>query len=275
MSADTRLAVAPGIDLRLRFRKADRPKGTLLLVHGVAEHLERYAHVERRLLDAGWSFFAYDHRGHGRSGGRRVHVDRFDDYVDDLQKVYDEAKAAAGGGKVFVWGHSMGSLVAFTWAALRRPTVWGVVATAPPFKLAVKVPMAKIVAAKVLSRIVPSLALANEVDPAALARDPAVGAAYVRDPLVERKATVRWGAEFLAAIDRINARAGEMETPYLILHGGADAITSAAGSAEFHGRTASTDKSLTVYDGWYHELHNDPEKERMLSDLVRWLDTRA
>lgn len=274
---EKRVVAADGVELHLRWTFAPRPKGTVLVVHGIGEHGGRYWNVEDALLPAGWSVFTYDHRGHGRSTGRRTHVNRFDDYADDLQRVYDEVQSIAGKGKVFLWGHSMGALIITVWAGLRRPAVWGAILVAPPFRIAVPVPKAKIVAAKILSNIVPALALANEVDPGLLSRDPAVGKAYALDPLVQRKATVRWGAEFLAAVDRVNARAQEVQVPYLLLHGTGDQITSAEGSKEFHDKTASSDKALKLYEGYYHELHNEPEAERakVFADVLAWLDARV
>lgn len=274
---EKQLTMADGVTLHMRWTMAASPKGTVLVVHGVGEHGGRYKNVEDALLPAGWNVFTYDHRGHGRSTGRRTHVDRFDVYADDLQRVFDEVQSLAGKGKIFVWGHSMGGLITTVWAGLRRPAVWGAILVAPPYRIAVPVPKAKILAAKVLSNLVPTLSLANEVDPSWLARDPAVGRAYVTDALVERKATVRWGAEFLAAIDRVNARASEVQVPYLLLHGTGDKITASDGSKEFHAKTASSDKTLTLYDGYFHELHNEPEGERakVFADVLAWLEKRV
>ena len=266
-----------GIDLYLRWTRPAKVKASVLLVHGVGEHSGRYEHLERALTAKGYAFYAYDHRGHGRSKGRRVHVDKFDDYLDDLQKVFDEVKGLAGGGKVFVIGHSMGGLVVASWAAFRRPAVWGVVIDSPPFKLAVQVPAVKIAAAKILSKVVPALALTNEVDPKLLSRDSAVAKAYMMDPLVERKATVRWGDEFLRAIDRINARAGELDVPYLMTHGDCDGICAQEGTKELHAKTRSSDKTLKIYPGCFHELHNETgeDREKVFGDLLGWLDARA
>lgn len=274
---EKRLQTADGVDLSLRWAKAAKPKGSVLVVHGIGEHGARYRNLEEALVPAGWNVFTYDHRGHGLSGGRRTHVAAFDQYADDLQRVYDEVQSLAGEGKVFVFGHSMGGLISTVWAGLRRPAVWGAILSAPPYRIAVPVPKAKILAAKALSRVVPALALANEVDPSFLSRDPAVAKAYATDPLVIRTATVRWGAELLAAIDRVNARAQEVQVPYLLLHGTADKITHPEGSREFHARTASADKTLKLYEGYFHELHNEPAAERakVFSDVLAWLDARA
>ena len=274
---EKRVGTADGVELHLRWTMAPKHRGTVLVVHGIGEHGGRYKNVEEALLPAGWSVFTYDHRGHGLSTGRRTHVDRFDDYADDLQRVYDEVQSLAGQGKVFVWGHSMGGLITTVWAGLRRPAVWGAILSAPPYRIAVPVPAVKIAAAKMLSKVVPTLALANEVDPALLSRDPAVGKAYAIDPLVERKATVRWGDEFLRAVDLVNARAHEVQVPYLLLHGTADRITAAEGSRAFHEKTASSDKTIRIYDGYYHELHNEPDADRakVFEDVRGWLDARA
>lgn len=274
---EKQVIAADGVFLHLRWTLAPNAKGTVLVVHGIGEHGGRYKNVEEALLPAGWNVFTYDHRGHGRSTGRRTHVDRFDDYADDLQRVFDEVQSLAGKGKIFVWGHSMGGLITTVWAGLRRPAVWGAILVAPPYRIAVPVPKVKILAAKLLSNVVPTLALANEVDPSLLSRDPSVGKAYATDALVERKATVRWGAEFLAAVDRVNARASEVQVPYLLLHGTADKITSSEGSREFHAKTASSDKTLSIYEGYFHEMHNEPEGERakVFAEVVAWLDKRA
>lgn len=275
---ETTVHTAPGIDLHLRWAKpAGKPRGSVLVVHGVGEHGGRYGHLERALLDAGWAVYIYDHRGHGRSTGRRVHVARFSDYVDDLAQVYEHVKSLAGEGKVFVYAHSMGGLIATTWATVRRPTLWGLVVAAAPFQLAVRVPFLKVAAAKILSQVIPAFALANEVDPAILSRDPSVGRAYLLDPLVERKATVRWGAEFLTALDVISRRAHELDVPVLLVHGECDQIAAAAGSRAFHARFACADKTVKIYPGCFHELHNEVEADRagFFEDVVGWLNARA
>jgi len=273
---DFKVHTADGIDLFVRWNRPANSKGTVLVVHGVGEHAGRWANLEKALVDAGWSYYGYDHRGHGRSTGRRVHIDSWDNYLDDLNQVYTEVSAHAGQGKVFVYGHSMGALIVSTWAAFRRPTVWGVILSAIPYRLAVKVPAVKIAAAKILSGVVPTLALANEVDPAVLSHDEAVGKAYRLDPLVETKATVRWGASFLKAIDAINARAGEMQTPFLIVHGTGDVIADSKGSEEFAAKAVSADKTVKLYPGAFHEVHNEPpaERNKLFADVLGWLDAR-
>src|SRR4051812_46528800 len=273
-SGDFRLTTAPGIDLFVRWHRPANPKGTVLVVHGVGEHGGRWTNLEEALVAANWSFYTFDHRGHGRSTGRRVHVDRFDDYLNDLTRVYDEVRAHAGEGKVFVYGHSMGGMITALWAALRRPTVWGVIIAAPPFKLAVQVPKVKIAAAKILSKIVPTLALGNEVDPALLSHDPAVGKAYKLDPLVETKATVRWGDEFLKAQEIVKTRGGEIEVPFLVVHGTADALADYRGVEDFVTKAVSPDKTVKLYEGMFHELHNElaPDRAKLFADVIGWLN---
>lgn len=247
------------------------------IAHGAGEHCGRYTHAVHALNKAGYGVYAYDHRGHGRSAGKRVHVGRFDEYLADLNKFLEEVKEREKEGKIFLWGHSMGGLIVSLYAIQYRPTLWGVVLTAPAYKLAVEVPALKIMAARVLSNVVPGLTLPNEVDPEALSTDPQVGKDYVADELVCQKASVRWGAEFLDAVDRGNARAREFKLPVLIAHGKGDRIAAWEGSESFLNASASDDKTLKVYDGFYHELHNEvPEKrEQFFADLIEWLNTRA
>jgi len=275
-TGEFRVTTAPGIDLFARFERPETPKGTVLVVHGVGEHSGRYGNLQKTLVNEGWSWYGFDLRGHGQSTGRRVHIDRWDDYVNDLQRVYDEVRSHAGEGKVFVYGHSMGALITATWAAFRRPTVWGTVLSAIPLVPTLEVPKAKVTAAKILSRVVPTLALANEVNPAHLSRDASVGKAYLLDPLVERKATVRWGAEILGAIAAMNARSAELEIPSLIVHGDKDPIAASVGSIELHKKAAAKDKTVHLYPGALHEVHNelDPERKKLFADVLAWLEAR-
>lgn len=268
---------ADGNRLFMRWSVPQDAEVAVAVAHGAGEHCGRYDNVVEVLNQAGYAYYGYDHRGHGRSDGRRHHVGRFDEYLADLNKFLEDVKRRQGEGRLFVWGHSMGALILTLYAIQYRPTLWGCVLTAPPFELAVQVPALKITAARVLSNIVPVLALPNEVDSGALSRDPEVARAYEADELVLRKATVRWGAEFLEAIDRANARAREFKLPVFIGHGEADQIAAVAGSEAFLKAAASDDKTLKTYPGYYHELHNEPPEDRakFFTDLLDWLNTRA
>jgi alpha-beta hydrolase superfamily lysophospholipase len=246
---------------RLRLASWGNGPRDVLIVHGLAEHAERYEHVGATLAEAGWTATLVELRGHGHSGGRRGHVMRWGEYVEDV-------KAASAGLRAgwSLFAHSMGGLVALESVragvsprrlALSNPLL-GVRIVAPP---------GKIFAAKVLSRVWPSLALKNEIDPAQLSRDPAIGAAYIADPLVFDTVTPRWYTEMVAAQGRaIGAAYG---LPMAMYVGSEDHITDPVINKEFALRVRA---HLRIYPDFRHEILNEIGKEAALAEIVAWLD---
>ena len=217
-------ATAPGADgtpLHLRhWPPVGAPWATVLVVHGIGEHSGRYERTGRLLAEAGLDVHAFDIRGHGLSGGRRVYVRRWDDYLDDL-----EGRLAAvrqPGRPLVLFGHSMGALIALTYACSDRPAPDLLVLSAPP--LEASVPGWQRAVAPVLSRVAPTFALANPIAGEQLSRDPAVGTAYFADPLVQPRSTTRLGAELFKAMKRGRTHLDRLHTPTLVIHGGDDTL---------------------------------------------------
>jgi alpha-beta hydrolase superfamily lysophospholipase len=257
---------ADGTPLRgARWGGADRD---VLLVHGLAEHVGRYGHVAEALVQAGWRVTFVELRGHGQSGGRRGHVERWSRYTEDV------AAAAAQIGRPFVLvAHSMGGLVALD--AVRtglQPACRAVALSNPLLGTAFPPPKVKLAAARVLTRLLPSLPLRNELDPRLISRDAEVVRAYEADPLVFNTITPRWGTEMLAAQARVKAAAPAMRIPLRMMVSDKDGICdheAGLALAKSWGGPVQT----AVYPGLYHELFNEPEKARVLADLVAWLNT--
>ncbi len=238
----------------------------MLIVHGLAEHAGRYEHVGAALAAAGWTATLVELRGHGHSGGKRGHVDRWSDYVHDL-------RAAAAGLRPgwSMLAHSMGGLVALD--ALQDGGVMPsrLALTNPLLGVAVALPGWKIGAAKLLSSILPSLPMKNEIDPSALSRDPAIGAAYLVDPLVFQTGTPRWYTEMVAALARVHA-AGSWNTRMAVYVGGEDHITDPLANKAFAERTHA---KLTVYPELRHELFNEIGKAEIIAEVLGWLGEEA
>ena len=259
-------------------------RAAILILHGVCEHGGRYAPLATSLSRGGLRVIAPDLRGHGRSGGRRCHVDRWLEYLVDVDEV-----AAGRCGEVaeplFVFGHSMGSLIAIELAmratastAPEPPGVGGWPVTGWIFSGAGIEPtgIAKpwlVAIAKLLSGVAPRVALDLGIGGEALSHDPDVVEAYRADPLVEERATVRWGTEALAALDRIRAGAARIDAPVLVLHGGADPLSRAEGSRWLAGAIGDG-ATLRIYEGALHEPHNDPGFADVAADIVAWVDER-
>jgi alpha-beta hydrolase superfamily lysophospholipase len=253
----------------VRWDAPSESKGQVLIVHGLAEHMGRYEHVAAALVAAGFSVAGIELRGHGDSEGQRGHVDNWQQYVEDLFSAVE-----ALGGQPYLVGHSMGGLVALD--AIRTGLeVSGVSLSNPLVGVSVEAPAIKIAAAKVLSRILPKLSLDNELDVTQISRDADVVARYEADPKVYRKISSRWYTEMLAAMDRVHAAAPEGAIPLLLQQGDADSITSPDDARTFYGAWGHVEKQRTVYPDLYHEIFNEPEKEKVLSDLATWLVSRA
>jgi len=258
-----------------RWRPEGEAKASVLLAHGYAEHIGRYQHVAAALNAAGYDVFAVDHWGHGRSDGARGFVQDFSVYLDGVDALHAASSAAAPDRKRFLIGHSMGGLVAASYLIRRGGDFAGAVLSGPLLKAPDEPPAPVKFIGKVLSRIAPKVGLIS-LDASLVSRDPKVVAAYVGDPLVYRgKITARLGDEMLTTMEETLARAGEIAVPILVLHGEKDGLASPEGSKLLHERMKADDKTYKVYDGFYHEIFNDPGNEGVISDVVAWLDQRA
>ena len=258
-----------------RIERSPAPAGHVALVHGYAEHLGRYTEVTRALAGAGYTVHLLDCRGHGQSGGKRAHVDRFDEYLSDLEIFLARVKEQAAGAPMFLLGHSHGALIAARYLLDKPEAVRGVIFSSPYFRRKLYVSPLKILAGKLVGRVLPSLPMSNALKPEQLTRDVEIQNATRADPLYQHIATPRWFNESNAAQETVMRRATEFVTPFLLLSGAADAIADPAAGREFFEHATSKDKQHKQYDGLLHELFHEPEREAVFRDVVGWLDERA
>jgi acylglycerol lipase len=215
-----------------------------------------------------------DLRGHGKSAGERAMIRSFDEYLADLDIFLARVRAREPGKPLFLFGHSMGGAIVALLAITRQPTLAGAVLSAPALRVGGRVfPILRYLAG-CISRLLPRLRLVR-MGCRFICRDPAVVAQFESDPLVfHGRFPVRTGAEILRAAKQIQTHAEALRLPLLIMHGTADVVTDAEGSRLLHLRAGSHDKTLHLYEGFYHELHSEPEKEHVMADLVAWLNER-
>ena len=251
------------------FHSKEAEKAHILLVHGANEHIGRYSHVIDALNASGYTVTGVDLRGHGRSYGKRGHVMSWGDYRDDLS-----AGAKVAGSPVFVLAHSMGGLVAADTLIDPQFEVRGLVLSNPLFGLAFTPPVIKATAAKIISKIIPALSMGNEVVVEHLSRDEAVQNAYRTDPLITSSLTPRWFTEMLGAISRLERDGGKITCPTLLLQGTGDKVTSVEATSAIVDKFGSKDKTTKSYDGLYHEILNEPERELVIADMIAWLDSK-
>lgn len=243
-----------------------RKLASVLIVHGLGEHSGRYDHVARRLAANGIDVHGFDLPGFGASGGRRAWLDRWSDYHDDVEARLVHVRELARGRPVVLYGHSLGGLVALGYVLTERPKPDLLVLTGPAIDS--DVPGWKRTAARILSGVAPRLQIRNGFDGSILSRDPAVGAAYVADPLNYGRTTTRLAAEAMREQERVRASLDTLTVPTLVLHGGQDTLVPSTASEPLEGRAGVT---RIVYDGLRHEVHNEPEWESVIEDVVGWL----
>jgi alpha-beta hydrolase superfamily lysophospholipase len=262
-----------GTQLHAAWSAPDEPKGTVVLVHGLGEHSGRHAHVAQRLVDAGYAVGQFDLRGHGRSPGTRGHTP-FGPTMDDIEAALDDAETRVPGVPRFLYGHSLGGLLAITYVLRRRPALAGVVVSSAGLRSPVLDQRLKITAARLLGSLAPSVAIPSGLDDSGLSHDPQVLEAYRADPLVHDKASLALGKDGAEGAAWALAHAGEFDLPLLMFHGSADPVTYARGTEEFAG-AVSGDVTVHIYEGLLHEAHNEPERDQVLGDVVAWLDAHC
>ena len=250
-------------------------KGVVILSHGFGEHARRYDHVAQKFGAAGLLTYALDHRGHGRSGGKRVHVKDVSEYTGDFATLVGIADREHPGVPKIVLGHSMGGGIVFAYGS-DRPTDYDLMILSGPAVAAqddVK-PMLAIVG-KGLGALLPGVPV-QQLDANAVSRDPDVVNAYNNDPLV-------WHGKVPAGVARALLKVGEsmpqrahaITKPVLVVHGSEDSLIPVAGSERMVDCLASDDVHLKIYPGLYHEVFNEPERDRVLDDVVSWIGART
>jgi len=249
----------------------DKPLAVLVLVHGFGEHSGRYRYLVEGLCAAGIAVNAFDLRGHGKSGGRRGHVVSMADYRADLSVCLAQAAAGFPGIPSFVFGHSMGSLLVLDYVLRHPQGLAGVIISGAGMEPAGVATPAVVFLARVLAAVWPVFPLRLPVEAADLSRDEAEVAAYRNDPLIHNVSTTRLANELLKTIDWIKTHPQDLQLPILMVHGGADRVNRPSGSQDFIARVNFPDKRLLLYPDSFHEVHNDLDRDRELTDMIRWL----
>lgn len=252
------------------------PKAVVIIAHGVAEHIGRYAHVAAHLVEQNYAVYGYDHRGHGQSAGKRSYFETFEQPIDDLAHYVRLVQTTQASKKLFLYGHSMGALMMLTYALRQqRADIAGVMLTGTPLAVDDNLPNFVISAVRTLNQVVPDVPLVS-LDITGMSRDPAVLATWTADPYVNLyPIRVRTTLGILGTVSHIRAHLSDIHLPLLILHGGGDRIVDSSGSVTVYERVSSDDKTLKIYPELYHELINEPEREMVLDDMTNWLNERV
>jgi len=256
-----------------QYWQPEETKAVILLVHGMGEHATRYTDfVIPKLTENGIGVIAFDQFGHGKTTGKRGHCPSFDAVLESVEKVQEKAIAIFGNTPLFLYGHSMGGNVVINYVLRKKHSFKGVIATSPFLQLAFQPPAIKLFVGKLLQKIAPSMTMGNELVPSDLSRDNIEVQKYIDDPLVHDRISPNFSITFIETGKWAIENGEKLQTPMLLLHGTSDAIIDYKGTQEFSKKSSAA--TLKLYEGGYHELHNDLCKEEMMADVVNWLENQ-
>lgn len=259
--------------IRGSYASPAQSKGVVVIVHGFGEHSGRYMdNVIPMLLTADLAVVTYDNIGHGKSGGKRGHCPNYEALLDILDKVIIHSKSILPELPLFLYGHSMGGNLVLNYTLKRKNNLTGIVATSPYLRLAFQPPKWKMSIGKMMLRVMPSITLPAGIDPKGISRIPEEVEKYISDPLVHDKVSPMFSFPIMEAGEWAITNASRLTIDTFLLHGTDDPIIDCKGTEAFH---QNSDKTiLNLFEGGYHELHNDLCSDEMLEAVSNWLKAR-
>lgn len=270
---DGRIPSAGGLDLYYQsWHPSTSVCGAIAIVHGLGGHSGQFGPVVHHFVPQGYAVYGIDLRGHGRSPGQRGYINHWSEFREDVTRLRHHVLAQHPDVPLFLWGHSLGGVIVLD-DALRDPAgLHGIVITAPALG-AVGVPPLRMAVGKLLSWVWPRFSLQTGLADIPCSRDPVVAEALLHDPLHHSRGTARLSTEFIKTKTWVQAHAADLQVPLLILHGGDDRVAQPEGSRHFFEQVELADKERYEYQGGYHEIHNDINRDEVLADASRWLNT--
>lgn len=254
----------------INWKPEKKVKAAVGLVHGLGEHIERYHHVAASLNEKGIAVIAFDQRGHGKSEGPRGHTPSYDQICKDIDILVEQLKEIYPDVPYFLYGHSMGGSQTLYYGLKRKPQLNGLIVTAPGLRPANAPSAATMLLGKGMASLVPTFKMPNGLILEGLSRDPLVVEKYRTDPLVHGVISARLGIDLISSGQWIIEHAGELQLPLLLMQGTKDMLVNPEATAQFAAR-AGKNVTYIEYPGYYHELHNEPEKQEVLKVIGDWI----
>jgi alpha-beta hydrolase superfamily lysophospholipase len=257
------------------FYKSWHPQGNskavLVVVHGVAEHSNRYMNLVDNLVPAKITIYTYDQRGHGNSPGQRGYIDSWEDYREDFKRFLGLVQQQEPDLPLYAYGHSQGALTILDFLIHESNQISGAIVSGSPLNSDQAASPLLVVSAKFLSRVWPTFSLASPIKPAQLSCDARVVQKYQEDPTVFKILTARWGTEYLKTQSEVRKNLAAINLPILILHGGEDTLCDPEGSQYIYDQVSSVDKTIKIYPSYFHEIHNEPGHITVMQDIDAWI----
>jgi acylglycerol lipase len=263
------ITASDNVQLFWRAWEPDVPaRATVCLLHGLGEHSGRYEHVAAAFTGAGLAVHAIDLRGHGRSEGPRGHTPSLVQWLDDIELLLSRTNP---GKTRILYGHSLGGALVLYFGLHRAEKISGVIATGPSLRIIADVPLWKEFLGKVMAGIWPTFSQPNGLITGDLSRDPLVVQAYIDDPLVHDRASSRLFVDMLGAGEEVLERGADFHLPVFLVHAETDRICDRTATEEFYATAGSPDKTLHIWPALFHEVHNEPEKDQVIQEMVEWI----
>lgn len=262
-----------GLKIFMRsWQPAGKPRGVVVIVHGFNSHSGQYLWAAEQFAANGLAVYALDLRGRGRSEGERYYAEKIEDFTDDVATLVDTAKAENPGLPVFLLGHSAGGVVSCMYTLDHQDEIDGLICESFAYEL--PVPDLVLSFLKGLSYITPHTHVfsLNNKD---FSRDAAVVESMNNDPLIKGESQpAQTAAVMIRADERLRKDFPQITLPVFIIHGTEDKATKPSGSQYFYDSVGSSDKTLKLYEGHFHDLLNDIDKEIVMADIQNWIDER-
>ena len=257
-----------------QYWEPQQTKAVVILVHGLGEHSGRYSdYVVPELIDKGFAVISFDHFGHGHSEGKRGHCPNYQSLLDSLKIIFIKAKEVFGEKPTFLYGHSLGGNVVLNYIMRRQPDIKGAVVTSPFLRLAFEPPKWKLILGKIMWKIYPSITLPSGLNPKAISRIDDEIKKYTDDTLVHDRVSPNFSFPVMEAGEFAIDKSHTLSVPVLVLHGTGDQLADHKATIEFAKSAPNT--TLKLYEGGYHELHNDLEREDVLKTILEWMDSKV
>ncbi len=270
---DFTLETSDGLSLFGRIRKPEKElKGVVVLIHGLGEHIGRYEHVSDVLAKSGYCLIGTDLRGHGRSPGLKGHFPGYDQVLDDIHRLVQYARNQFPSLPVFIYGHSLGGALTLYYLLKREPDLAGAIVSSPGLVPGEPPSVLKLTLARMMNSLWPTFSLKNDLDLDNLSHNPEVKQAYVSDPLVHSMISARLGWDLLTKGQWMMENASKLQKPLLLMQGSADHMVDPEVNIQFARSLPSGMVTFKLWEGYYHEIHNEPGNNDVFLFMINWLD---
>lgn len=264
--------VSGGVDLYFQRWMPESPKAILIFVHGLSEHVGRYNAFRRFFNSKDYGVCLYDMRGHGKSGGRKTHVNKFYEYLYDLAEFIEFVRKTSPNAPIFLVGHSLGGQIILNFVVKYAKAIRGAVVLSPNIRISLTLPKWKTRIGEIGAKWFPTIRIKNNIDPATLTHDANIVEKYKNDENIRKDITLRCGYEIVKNTELVMALASRIHVPIMLLHGGSDTLCDPDATRKFFMRVSVPSKRLKIYPGLYHELLNEVERDQVLMDMETWVE---